>query len=63
MKRGHGELFRVDRRTGQITLKQTLDAHNQLYSLVIAAFDGGESIIEEKETLENSNSTHYRVAL
>lgn len=62
MKRGHGELFRVDRRTGQITLKQTLDAHNQLYSLVIAAFDGGESI-EEKETLESFNSTHYRVAL
>lgn len=41
MKRGHGELFRVDRRSGQITLKQTVDAHNQLYSLVIAAFDGG----------------------
>ncbi|XP_037297103.1 fat-like cadherin-related tumor suppressor homolog isoform X2 [Manduca sexta] len=41
MKRGHGELFRVDRRTGQITLKQTIDAHNQLYTLVIAAFDGG----------------------
>lgn len=42
MKRGHGELFRVDRRTGQISLKQTVDAHNQLYNLVIAAFDGGE---------------------
>ncbi|KAI5643562.1 cadherin domain-containing protein [Phthorimaea operculella] len=41
MKRGHGELFRVDRRSGQISLKQTLDAHNQLYTLVIAAFDGG----------------------
>ncbi|XP_059061183.1 fat-like cadherin-related tumor suppressor homolog, partial [Achroia grisella] len=41
MKRGHGELFRVDRQTGQITLKQTVDAHNQLYTLVIAAFDGG----------------------
>ncbi|XP_060800580.1 fat-like cadherin-related tumor suppressor homolog isoform X2 [Amyelois transitella] len=41
MKRGHGELFRVDRRTGQISLKQTVDAHNQLYQLVIAAFDGG----------------------
>ncbi|XP_075972507.1 FAT atypical cadherin kugelei isoform X2 [Anticarsia gemmatalis] len=41
MKRGHGELFRVDRRSGQISLKQTLDAHNQLYALVIAAFDGG----------------------
>ncbi|XP_045763036.1 fat-like cadherin-related tumor suppressor homolog isoform X2 [Maniola jurtina] len=41
MKRGHGELFRVDRRSGQVTLKQTLDAHNQLYTLVVAAFDGG----------------------
>ncbi|CAG4938447.1 unnamed protein product [Parnassius apollo] len=41
MKRGNGELFRVDRRTGEITLKQTLEAHNQLYTLVIAAFDGG----------------------
>jgi protocadherin Fat 1/2/3 len=41
MKRGHGELFRVDRRTGQISLKQTVDAHNQAYELVIAAFDGG----------------------
>ncbi|CAK1577864.1 unnamed protein product [Parnassius mnemosyne] len=41
MKRGNGELFRVDRRTGQITLKQTLEAHKQLYTLVIAAFDGG----------------------
>ncbi|RVE45661.1 hypothetical protein evm_009676 [Chilo suppressalis] len=41
MKRGHGELFRVDRRTGQVSLKQTLDAHASLYALVIAAFDGG----------------------
>lgn len=41
MKRGHGELFRVDRRSGQISLKQTVDAHNQLYTLVIGAFDGG----------------------
>lgn len=41
MKRGHGELFRVDRRSGQISLKQTLDAHSQLYWLDIAAFDGG----------------------
>lgn len=41
MKRGHGELFKVDRRSGQISLKQTVDAHNQLYTLVIAAFDGG----------------------
>lgn len=42
MKRGHGELFRVDRRSGQISLKQTVDAHSHLYTLVIAAFDGGQ---------------------
>lgn len=41
MKRGHGELFRVDRRSGRVTLKQTLDAHAPLHELVIAAFDGG----------------------
>nr|XP_034825226.1 fat-like cadherin-related tumor suppressor homolog [Maniola hyperantus] len=41
MKRGHGELFRVDRRSGQVTLKRTLDAHTALYTLVVAAFDGG----------------------
>ncbi|XP_039746236.1 fat-like cadherin-related tumor suppressor homolog [Pararge aegeria] len=41
MKRGHGELFRVDRRSGQISLKQTLDARSEPYALVIAAFDGG----------------------
>ncbi|XP_047519236.1 fat-like cadherin-related tumor suppressor homolog isoform X1 [Pieris napi] len=41
MKRGHGELFRVDRRTGQITLKQSVDAQRQQYTLLIGAFDGG----------------------
>ncbi|XP_068628013.1 fat-like cadherin-related tumor suppressor homolog [Battus philenor] len=41
MKRGNGELFRVDRRSGLVSLKQTLEAHNQLYTLVVAAFDGG----------------------
>ncbi|KAG7305207.1 hypothetical protein JYU34_009245 [Plutella xylostella] len=41
MKRGHGELFHVDRRSGLVTLKQTLDSHRQAYDLVIAAFDGG----------------------
>ncbi|XP_072941689.1 fat-like cadherin-related tumor suppressor homolog isoform X2 [Epargyreus clarus] len=41
MKRGHGELFRVERRSGQLALRQPLDAHGQLYTLVIAAFDGG----------------------
>ncbi|KAL4703437.1 hypothetical protein ACJJTC_010025 [Scirpophaga incertulas] len=40
MKRGHGELFLVDRRSGQISLKQPLEAR-RAYALVIAAFDGG----------------------
>lgn len=42
MTRGHGELFRVDRRSGEITLKRSLDAHPEPYALLIAAFDGGE---------------------
>ncbi|KPI91036.1 Fat-like cadherin-related tumor suppressor-like [Papilio xuthus] len=41
MKRGNGELFRVDRRTGQISLRQPLEPANHLYTLVVAAFDGG----------------------
>lgn len=41
MKKGHGELFKVDRRTGEITLKQTLEGHNRDYELTIAAYDGG----------------------
>lgn len=41
MKRGHGELFKVDRKTGEITLKQSLEGHNRDYELLIAAYDGG----------------------
>lgn len=41
MKRGHGELFKVDRQTGEVTLKQTLEGHNREYELLIAAYDGG----------------------
>ncbi|XP_037908128.1 fat-like cadherin-related tumor suppressor homolog isoform X10 [Hermetia illucens] len=41
MKRGHGELFRVDRKTGEVTLKQSLEGHNRDYELLIAAYDGG----------------------
>lgn len=43
MKRGNGELFRVDRRSGQISLRQPLEPANHLYTLVVAAFDGGIS--------------------
>jgi len=41
MKKGHGELFKVDRKTGEIMLKQTLEGHNREYQLLISAFDGG----------------------
>lgn len=41
MKRGYGELFRVDRQSGEVTLKQTLEGHNRDYELLIAAYDGG----------------------
>lgn len=39
--KGHGELFKVCRRTGEITLKQNLEGHNREYELVIGAYDGG----------------------
>ena len=41
MKRGYGELFRVDRQSGEVILKQTLEGHNRYYDLVIAAYDSG----------------------
>lgn len=42
--KGHGELFRVDRKTGDVTLKQMLEGHNKEYQLIIAAYDGGKKI-------------------
>lgn len=41
LKKGHGELFKVSRKTGEISLKQNLEGHNREYSLTIAAYDGG----------------------
>lgn len=41
MKRGHGELFKVDRKTGEVILKQTLEGHNRDFELLISAYDGG----------------------
>lgn len=38
--RGSGELFRVERRSGEIMLRQTLEGHNTEYELIVAAFDG-----------------------
>ncbi|XP_068085238.1 fat-like cadherin-related tumor suppressor homolog [Anabrus simplex] len=39
--KGHGELFKVCRKTGEVTLKQSLEGHNKEYELIIAAYDGG----------------------
>ncbi|GLH14886.1 Fat-like cadherin-related tumor suppressor homolog [Gryllus bimaculatus] len=41
--KGHGELFKVCRKTGEVTLKQSLEGHNREYELIIAAYDGGIS--------------------
>ncbi|XP_054014590.1 fat-like cadherin-related tumor suppressor homolog isoform X2 [Hylaeus anthracinus] len=41
LKKGHGELFKVNRKTGEISLKQNLEGHNREYQLTIAAYDGG----------------------
>ncbi|XP_058804510.1 fat-like cadherin-related tumor suppressor homolog isoform X2 [Phymastichus coffea] len=43
LKKGHGELFKVCRKTGEISLKQNLEGHNREYQLMIAAYDGGIS--------------------
>ncbi|XP_031780785.1 fat-like cadherin-related tumor suppressor homolog isoform X4 [Nasonia vitripennis] len=43
LKKGHGELFKVNRKTGEISLKQNLEGHNREYQLMIAAYDGGIS--------------------
>lgn len=42
LKKGHGELFKVCRKTGEISLKQNLEGHNREYQLMIAAYDGGK---------------------
>ncbi|XP_076387964.1 FAT atypical cadherin kugelei isoform X3 [Megachile rotundata] len=43
LKKGHGELFKVCRKTGEISLKQNLEGHNREYQLTIAAYDGGST--------------------
>ncbi|XP_050706594.1 protocadherin Fat 3-like [Eriocheir sinensis] len=40
--RGSGELFAVNKKTGEISLKQTLMAADKTYSLTVAAYDGGK---------------------
>lgn len=39
--RGNGELFKVQRDTGDIEIKQNLEGHNREYQLLIAAYDKG----------------------
>lgn len=46
LMKGHGELFRVDRKTGEISLKQPLESHKKDYTLSIAAYDGGKVEID-----------------
>ncbi|XP_065345647.1 fat-like cadherin-related tumor suppressor homolog isoform X4 [Cloeon dipterum] len=41
LHKGHGELFNVNRATGEITLKQNLEGHNREYELIIGAYDNG----------------------
>ncbi|KAL9905398.1 fat-like cadherin-related tumor suppressor homolog isoform X2 [Glossina fuscipes] len=40
MKKGNGELFKVERKTGEIILKQPIEGHDRSYELIIAAYDG-----------------------
>jgi len=53
LKKGHGELFKVCRKTGEISLKQNLEGHNREYQLTIAAYDGGKFV---KSKVNNSLS-------
>ncbi|XP_065170403.1 fat-like cadherin-related tumor suppressor homolog isoform X3 [Atheta coriaria] len=39
--KGHGELFKVQRESGDIEIKQSLEGHNREYELLIAAYDKG----------------------
>ena len=39
--RGNGELFKVARKTGIISLRRRLDSYRKKYTLTIAAYDGG----------------------
>lgn len=41
--KGHGELFKVHRESGDIEIKQSLEGHNREYDLLIAAYDKGKN--------------------
>lgn len=40
LRKGNGELFKVDRKTGELSIKQSIEGHNRKYDLTVAAYDG-----------------------
>ena len=46
--RGQGDLFRVGRKTGLITLRNELETYEKEYKLTIAAYDGGTPPFSEE---------------
>ncbi|XP_068148588.1 LOW QUALITY PROTEIN: fat-like cadherin-related tumor suppressor homolog [Drosophila tropicalis] len=40
LKKGNGELFKLDRKSGELSIKQHVEGHNQNYQLTVAAYDG-----------------------
>ncbi|XP_030375675.1 fat-like cadherin-related tumor suppressor homolog [Scaptodrosophila lebanonensis] len=40
LKKGNGELFKIDRKSGELSLKQNVEGHNRNYDLTVAAYDG-----------------------
>ncbi|KAM7357712.1 FAT atypical cadherin kugelei isoform 3-T4 [Cochliomyia hominivorax] len=39
MKKGNGELFKIDRKSGEITLKQNIEKIDKNYEIIVAAYD------------------------
>ncbi|KAH8411154.1 hypothetical protein KR222_008786, partial [Zaprionus bogoriensis] len=40
LRKGSGELFKIDRKSGEISIKQSIEGHNRKYNLTVAAYDG-----------------------
>ncbi|XP_017121894.1 fat-like cadherin-related tumor suppressor homolog isoform X1 [Drosophila elegans] len=40
LKKGNGELFKLDRKSGELSIKQHVEGHNRNYELTVAAYDG-----------------------
>ncbi|XP_054259782.1 fat-like cadherin-related tumor suppressor homolog [Macrosteles quadrilineatus] len=51
LTRGHGELFKVDRKSGEISLKQALQDTQEAYIIIITAYDGGVTPCSTETTL------------